>query len=67
MSNIGKLSKEDLKKVGIGALVAGAGAIVTYLVSWAGSYDFGTYTPIVVAVSSIAVNFIRKWLLNTSQ
>jgi hypothetical protein len=65
LSKIGSLTKEDWKKVGIGAGVAGIGAVVTYLVAWAGNIDFGTYTPLVAAISAVVVNLVRKFVTKT--
>jgi hypothetical protein len=59
---VGKIDLEGMKKVGKGALIAGAGAILTYLVSAIPGVDFGAYTPIVVAMFGIGVNFLRKLL-----
>jgi hypothetical protein len=59
---IGKLDWTGLKKVGIGALIAGAGAGLTYLTANIANVDFGSYTPIVVSAFSIGVNFLRKLL-----
>lgn len=59
------VSKEDLVKVGKGALIAGAGAALTYLTSALTSLDFGEYTPLVVAGWGILVNFLRKYIPKT--
>jgi len=59
----GKIDLVGLKKVGIGALIAGAGAVLTYLTEMIPSIDFGTWTPIVVATFSVAVNYFRKLLI----
>lgn len=59
--------KAELKKVGKGALIAMAGALLTYLAQWASSTNFGEYTPIVVAVVSVLVNFGRKLLIIESK
>lgn len=56
------VSKEDLIKVGKGALIAGGSAILTYLTSAITSLDFGEYTPIVVAGFGILINFLRKFI-----
>jgi hypothetical protein len=50
------------KKVGIGALIAVIGALLTYGTSWIASVDFGSLTPLVVAVWGIIVNIARKWI-----
>ena len=57
-----KLNKQDLTKVLTGASIAGAGAVITYLLEVVPSIDFKEYTPIVVAIFSILANAVRKWL-----
>lgn len=52
----------DWLKVGRGALVAIAGALLTYTTSWLTGADFGSYTPIVVALWGIIANIGRKWV-----
>lgn len=56
----GKIDVEGLKKVGIGALIAAAGALLTYIENGIPGLDFGEWTPIVVMVNSVVVNFLRK-------
>jgi len=65
MSESMKISKADLLKVGKGALIAGSGAILTYLTSAITTLDFGAYTPMVVAGFGILVNFLRKLIPTT--
>ena len=65
MSEKLKVSKNDLVKVGKGALIAGAGAILTYLTTAITSLDFGEYTPLVVAGFGILINFLRKLIPKT--
>lgn len=55
------LIKEDVKKILKGAGIAMAGAAATYFLGAVTTLDVGTYTPIVVAVSSIVCNAILKW------
>lgn len=55
---------EDLRKVGKGALIAGAGALLTYAAEWASETDFGDMTPVIVALASFLVNAGWKWLRN---
>lgn len=43
-----------------GALVAGAGVALTYLVQNISASDFGVYGPVVVGVLSVLVNILRK-------
>lgn len=60
----GQIDLEGLKKVGKGALIAGSGAALTYIVEAIPGVDFGVYAPIVMAVFSIGINFFRKLLLD---
>ena len=57
------LNKIDYKKILIGAGVALLGALSTYLQDTIPNVDFGVYTPVVVAVNSILVNIIRKFVM----
>lgn len=57
-----QLNQEDLTKLGIGALVAVGGALLTYLADTIPGVDFGVYTPVVVAIASILINAGRKFL-----
>jgi len=56
------MDREQWEKIGRGALVAGAGAFLTYLAEAIPGVDFGQYTPLVVAMLSIFVNYARKRL-----
>lgn len=56
------LNKEDLNKIGRGCLIAAGGAVITYLLELLPSVDLGTWTPTVVALASIGLNALRKWL-----
>ena len=56
------LGKIDIKKIGTGAGIAVAGALLTYLTQVVTDMDLGEWTPIVVAVWSIIVNASRKLL-----
>ena len=51
-----------LKKVGKGLLIAVGGATLAYLAEAIPGINFGVWTPIAVAVSSVVVNFGRKFL-----
>ena len=59
------LNKKDLKSAGKGLLIALAGALLTYMQTL--QFDFGAYTPLAVAVNSIAVNLIRLWLVDNKE
>lgn len=61
-SPAGQLNSIDLKKIGIGALVAVVGALLTYISQEITQIDFGEYTPVVVAMWSIFANVVRKLL-----
>lgn len=56
------LGKEDLKSIGRGALIAVAGALLTYLSAVVSNTDFGFYTPLVVAFFGIVANILKKSL-----
>jgi hypothetical protein len=56
------LTKTDMTKVLVGALIAIGGAFLTYLASAITQIDFGVYTPVVVALSSILINAAKKFL-----
>lgn len=60
-----QLIKHDLTKIGIGALMAGLGAVMTYATQELANIDYGQWTPIITALLSILVNTIRKWMANT--
>ena len=49
-------------KVGAGALVAVVGALLTYITSWVTGENFGTYTPVIVAIWTTIANIGRKWV-----
>jgi len=53
---------KGLQKVGKGALIAGSAVVLTYLAENIGSVDFGQSTALVVGISSVLINFLRKFL-----
>lgn len=55
----------DVQKILIGALMAGIGAIVTFIVENINGVDLGQFTPFVVMIVSILANVIRKWIAET--
>ena len=61
-SKRGILNAIDWKKLGIGLLIAVGGALATYLQDTIPGLDFGAFTAIVVALNSVLVNLLRKWL-----
>lgn len=54
------LIKQDLTPIAKGAAIAGLGAFLTYFLQGLMGIDFGTYTPVIVAILSILVNIVRK-------
>jgi len=54
------MSKEAALKVLKGAGIAAAGAALTYAIEAVPGLDLGQWTPVVVAVLSVAVNALRK-------
>lgn len=60
----GKLDKSGLKSIGKGAVIATGGALLTYSTETLTNIDFGEYTPVVVAIGGIVLNFFRKLLTN---
>ena len=61
ISKRGELIKQDLLKVGKGALIAGAGAFAMYLLQGLTQIDYGDATPVIVALLSVVINFARKY------
>lgn len=57
-----KLDIQDMGKIGKGALIAGAGAVLTYLAQVIPNVEFGVYTPVAVACFGILANLVRKYL-----
>jgi len=43
-----------------GLIIALLGAALTYLTTWISGYNWGVYTPVVVALWSVVVNLVRK-------
>lgn len=63
----GSMSLIDWKKIGVGALIAISGTLLTYITQVITGADFGVWTPLVVSAWSIISNIIRKYLSNTQQ
>lgn len=61
-SNRFSLNSYDWKKIFIGLGVALAGAALTYVSQIITTTDFGSWTPIVVALFSFLANIVRKWI-----
>lgn len=55
------ISREDLLKVGKGALIAAAGAVCAFGAQYLSGHDFGQYSFVAVAIASVLVNLAHKW------
>lgn len=59
-----KIDGVGIKKVGKGALIAGAGAALVYILEAIPGLDFGGYTALVGGILAILVNFLRKLIVS---
>jgi len=59
------LIKQDAKKLLVGAGIALLGSLATYLQDAVPNIDFGAYTPVIVAVNSILIATIRKFITSS--
>lgn len=66
VSDTYKLIPEDIKAIWRGAMIATAGALLTYVTQVITGANFGQWTPIVVAIWSIVANSIKKYLTTSS-
>lgn len=55
------LTNMDYKKILKGLLIAMLAAVLTYAEEIVPGLDFGTYTPIAVAINSALVNALRQY------
>jgi len=62
MSERFKFIPEDIKSIVTGAAIAAGGAFATYLLEGLMQMNFGEYTPLIVAVLSVIINAVRKWI-----
>jgi hypothetical protein len=62
-----KLNKEDLSKIGKGAVIAVLGALLTYGSDIVLNVDWGNKAAIVTAIWSILVNAGWKWIANNKK
>jgi hypothetical protein len=56
------LGKQDLLKIGKGALIAAEGAVLYYAGKQLINYNFGQYTVLVSALAAVLVNIGSKLL-----
>lgn len=61
-----KLNTPDIIKLHKGAAIALGGALIVYLMELLPNLRFGVYTPFAVALVSVIINLIRKWITNNS-
>lgn len=61
------LNKQDLIKIGKGFLIAVGGAALVYFTEVFAQIDWGTWTPVVTALSAVLINAARKWLQNVQE
>jgi hypothetical protein len=66
MGNAFSLSSADLKKLGVGMLIAVSGAVLTYGSEWVSGTSFGLWTPLIVAGWSVVANLLRKFVTDTT-
>ncbi len=66
MSERYAVDKFDLKKIATGALVAAAGAVLTYIVDQTAGLSDGMM-PVVYILASTALNALRKFLTDGSK
>ena len=59
------LNARDFKSIIIGGAIAGAGAVLTYLLSVLPEIDFGTLTPLIAGVLAIFINSTMEALKNS--
>lgn len=57
-----QIDKEDLIRVGKGAIIAILGALLTYGTEYFTNTDFGSNTAIITAIWAIVVNLGRVWI-----
>ncbi len=67
MSKKYTVSKEDLKKVGTGLVIALLGSLATFMEQTFSQIDFGSWTVLVFAINSALVNLIRKWVADETK
>ena len=54
-----KLYSYNWKKIGKGALIAGGGAAISYVLEVLMKTDFGNWSPVVTALAAVTINAVR--------
>lgn len=62
MQKANSFDKETMKKIGRGALIAGGGALMVYLLQSIAGMDFGEASPLIVALCGILINAVREYM-----
>lgn len=62
MVNRFNLTYDDWGSIGKGALIAAAGAVLTYASEHVTAQNFGIYAPMIAALLAVVVNYFRKVL-----
>jgi len=57
----------EFKSLVKGLGVALAGALIVWIPTMSDGLDFGVWTPFIVALSSVLVNFLRLWTTDNTQ
>lgn len=61
MQTKNSFDKETIAKIGKGALIAGGGAIAVYILQIIPTLNFGQWTALATAISSILLNAIYQY------
>lgn len=61
------VNSKDIERIVKGAMIAVAGALVVYIADVIPTIDFGIWSPLAVALASVAVNALRIWIADNSQ
>lgn len=56
------LDKASLIKIGKGALIAGGGALIVYVLQEVAKADFGVYSPAIGAICAILINAFKEFV-----
>ena len=59
-----KLDKIDFAKLVRNGLIYGAGAFIAYALGYALEFDYGVYTPIIIAIISGLLDAVRRAFKN---
>lgn len=60
------VNSQDVERILKGAMIAVAGALAVYIADIVPTIDFGIWTPLAVALASVAVNALRIWVADNT-